>query len=412
MRWVIGLIMLGLCWSHVVVHASNPGPGPSEGLRTLSLKVLQERARDCGDRCGEEIEQLVGLREITGYVVDKANRDLILIGPDTGTGPPLNLEDLVIGLRNVWNKYVIEKGGTLYYQNPGCSIDPDAAVMQKLTRIAGRINQTGDEQAVDRALTDWRETCRRPQKVRVLGVPFNTRFARVMVEADYDMKSLVDGSKTLDGLTSLTEMTLAQVRQAVAEGNPTAVSIGALNRFWFTAGEAGYRWDDGIVMLDHTPVVLLTEEEYVAGGSLHGRGRPEALAGRFAQDFSARYQAIGAQQPIFAELSNLFQLVTLAKVLEQREPLSDMPRFLEFLLDGYRVRRTAVAPSLPGRDHVVAEKQTSGNITYSFWMPSCGGVTIAHEEIEARRQSGSQLRLLRERVLAARPDQTSLSWTL
>ena len=165
--------------------------------RAVSLRVLQERVKDCiaKENCPDNVLHLFGITKITGYVIDEKNKDLILIGKADDTLPPLYLEDFVIALRNEWLKYDERKGNTYYHSNPGCSIDPDSRVLGELQNLIPQILGGSDPNDVQRSLDRWRSKCSQPQQVRVLGIPFNTRFANVMVDADYDMKRLVDGSR-------------------------------------------------------------------------------------------------------------------------------------------------------------------------------------------------------------------------
>ena len=52
--------------------------------------------------------------------------------------PPLYFEDLVIALRNAWLRYARLEGNTRIYEDPGCSIDPEPAVLRKLQALGGK----------------------------------------------------------------------------------------------------------------------------------------------------------------------------------------------------------------------------------------------------------------------------------
>jgi len=53
---------------------------------------------------------LCGITRIDGYVIDKENHDIILIGETDPKLPTLYLDDFVVALRNVWLKYAKLKG--------------------------------------------------------------------------------------------------------------------------------------------------------------------------------------------------------------------------------------------------------------------------------------------------------------
>lgn len=219
--------------------------------RAISLKILQKKAEECmvKGNCRNSILQLDGIKKIMGYVIDEKHRDIILIGGIDDTSPPLYLEDFVIALRNTWLKYAELKGNTYYYSNPGCSIDPNPSVLNNLQQAGNQIFSSSSPEKVQKTLNQWNNVCNRPQQVRVLGIPYDTRFGKVMVEADYYMKRLVDGSVTLDidGFMSLTDMTLNIVRDDIANGRPVSIPLSILNRFWFYPGENSFLEDKGVI---------------------------------------------------------------------------------------------------------------------------------------------------------------------
>ena len=124
------------------------------------------------------------------FSIDQINtgnwKRFTVFGKVDTTSPDLYLEDFVIALRNAWWKYASLKGYTYYYSAPGCSIDPNPKTIQKLQQVGGKILSTSGE--VESSLKQWHAICSQPQKVRVLGIPFDSRFAKVMVDADYYMK--------------------------------------------------------------------------------------------------------------------------------------------------------------------------------------------------------------------------------
>ncbi|MBC6480027.1 MAG: DUF1598 domain-containing protein [Hormoscilla sp. GM7CHS1pb] len=249
---------------------------------------------------------------IDGYVID--NQDIILIGQADATKPPLHTEDFVVALRNTWFKYAKIEGNTRYYSYPTISIDPEPKVMSQLEKI-GSVN-----------LNKWHELCSQSQNVRVIGIPFNSHFAKTMVVPDYDMKKLVGGPDThgISGLVSITEMSLIKIRSDLAEGKSNSMPISSLNRFWFTPGENLYQENEGVVIIEQSPVTLLTEEQFLSHkGELVGTKKADSLAQEFVENFTALYPEIASQRPIYAELENLFRFVALSKIMKFKNTLTD-----------------------------------------------------------------------------------------
>jgi len=352
--------------------------------RAISLKVLQQQARDFQNKGSmpTTLYYLCGITTIHGYLVDEANKDIILIGSVDKKKPPLYLDDFVIALRNAWMKYTELIGNTNYYSNPGCSIDPDPAVMGKIDEITKQIRESSSNDQAN-VLRQWDNVCKSPQKVRVMGVPFNSHFAWVMVNADYDMKKIVDGTDELNLLwfSSLSDLIMNEVKTVHIHGRASSGANGSMNRFWFYPGEYRFLEDDGAVMIETCNVKLLTEEEHLtSNGDISGTGCPNPIAETFVKDFSTFYHEIAAQRPIYQELENLFRFVALAKAMKMKAPHEKVGLSLDYLLEQYPVSTQRVENSLPGRSNVNYYKRqresAQGTQLLQLWLPSCGGVAI------------------------------------
>ncbi len=424
MRRVI--LSLAACLSLFLVCDVGAGAGSSAGKQdadlsnghALSLRVLQDwcEANEGKGGMQEQFHLMAGLRRIVGYVVDEENRDLILVGRVEGRLPPLDLDDFVVALRNTWLRYAELRGNTRYYSNPGCSIDPDPQVMQRLQEVGTRMQGAAGDKG---ALGAWHEICGSPQDVRVLGIPYDTRFARVMVDADYDMKRLVDGSDSLEitGFMSLTDMTLREARNQIMGGGNIALPAYSMNRFWFYPGENRYLTAKGVVVIDECQVTLLTEEQFLSKtGSMGGTGSPSPPAAAFAQSLTSRYAEVAKLRPIYGELENLFRFVALVKIMKWKNVLKEADLGLDYFLDRYSHANVTVPQELPGRSNVNGFSHRvdspDGYVQYEISLPSCGGVDIA---IDVGPESFSPdttgtLADLRAAVLSARPSPDALFW--
>lgn len=351
----------------------------SEG-RAVSLKVLQSLMAK--GTCPQEARQLCGMTRITGYVADKKAGDLILIGESEPDQPPLHLDDFVVALRNATLQYAELKGRTYYYSSPGCSIDPDPKVIRQLQQVGDSLGSAANPEETQRVLDEWDRVGKQPQTVRVLGVPFDTRFAKVMVDADYYMKRLVNGSVTLDipGFTSVTDMSMEIARADLRAGRQSSARR-SMNRFWFCPGQNTYREEDGVVLLDACQVKLLTEQEFLStGGQIRGTGGVDSLAKRFADGFTANYQKIAEQRPIYKELEGLFRLASLAKLITDKRAATEAGAKLDYVKGQYKVAKTPVVRTVPGLTNCkgfTEERRYEGGIATSYmYFPSCGGVSM------------------------------------
>jgi hypothetical protein len=422
--WILLGISLFLCHpADITTGEKENRPAAFDSGRALSLRVLQRNlvSLSPGEPASEEIRQLDGITRVWGYVIDGAACDVILIGDSDPSAPPLYLDDLVIALRNAWHIYDQVRGNTHYYSYPGCSIDPNPEILQKLQRLGDLITSAPTFDEVEQRLRDWHDLCRNPQKVRVMGIPFDSRFARVMVKADYDMKTLVNGSDSLNisGFQSLTDMTLAAVRPALIQGTPIRVSLSTLNRFWFCPGQNRYLTDQLAAIVDRCPVRLLTEAEYLdRGGAAQGTGRADSMALAFCHSFTAHYAEIAEKRSIYVELENLFRLVALAKLMHYLDCTSVAGLELDYLLNEYPVAARRVDRTLPGRSNVgeLSHRQVfdDGYSDVRLWLPSCGGVGIEINPEKAAQERSPEverrLKELRTRILQWRPTLDTRSW--
>jgi hypothetical protein len=400
---------------------------PSQKLRAVSLVSLQSGLKKAATEGSgpADLLNLGGLTRVVGYLVDEKTHDLIVFGEADAEALPLHTEDFVVALRSTRLKYAAARGPALseaegkaaHYLAPGCSIDPNPQVIRQLNEIGQIIAGSDSIAQMEDAMAEWETACEQPQKVRVMGVPPDTHFARVMVEADYYLKRLADGSEALavPGLTSLTDLEVALSQKEISAGRANHTSPCSFNRFWFHPGPNRYSADADVVMIAECPVVLLTEEQHLTRTGVAGTGRPDPLAGQFARSFSAHYRKIAAARPMYREMEDLFRFVALAGVMKYRQVRVN----LDYLLDRFPVSQEEAPETLPGISNVkhVAWRAGGGagrqtERSYQLWVPSCGGVSM---DIKVSRTSftkpkGNRLQRVKQAALAARPLPKAVSW--
>ncbi len=343
--------------------------------RAVSLSMLQQALRASRGHAAPELLDLCGLTRVEGYTLDARGRDLVVFGTVDPAAPKLYTEDFAVALRSAWRKYAVRRGRALASYGPGCSIDPNPDTFRRLSEIAAGVGAPDSD--VEEKLDEWCAVSKEPQKVRVEGIPFDSHFGKTLIDADYFMKRLVDGSVTLDipGFQSLIDSVLEASAAEAAQRGQIPGPASSFNRFWFYPGRNRYGVDGGTVTLLDCPVTLLTEEQYLTGRGVAGRGRPGPLALRFAESFTAHYAEIAAREPRYQQLEGLFRFVALAKVMQYRR----VPVDLGYLLDRFPVPRTPVPKTLPGvcRVKYLEQELPEESATQRLWLPSCGGVRIA-----------------------------------
>ncbi len=401
----------------LLIAAGTAVPAFCVTTHAVSLQRLAERLRACGSNGScSSLREFDGLRVIDGYVVDPADGDVVLVGRRDEKLPPLMVEDFAVALRNAWARYAERRGNTIIYSSPGCSIDPDPMVMRELDGIAARV-MSGDRAGQK----EWDRVCKKPQKVRVMGMPFHSHFAKVLVDADYAMKRQVDGSDPLGipGLESVIGTTLAQVRRDVEANQPISVPVSSMNRFWFYPGKNVWEAGDGVVLIHESPVALLSSQTFVnAKNQVVDAVERDPIAEKFAASFTDHFDDVATQRPIYRQLESLFRFVALAKILEDKVRSTPAEATLAYYLDDYRVAHTKVPTQLPGRSHVDGFEHrravTGGVEVTTLKLPSCGGVSI---DIDAeaknyRPDRGGKLRQLRDKVLGAKRASTTAGFNI
>ena len=389
--------------------------------RALSLNALSLALRS-GNR--PDARALCGITRLTGYMAD--GKDLILLGETDPELPALCVDDLVVAVRNAWLKYARTEGDTQYYSVPGCSIDPPQSVLRDLGRVGVRLKSARTDDDCQACLDEWCNIGSRPQDVKVLGVPHDSRFAKTMVDADYLLKRLASGAAELKvgGFESLAGMTEKLAREELTKGNTSVGVDGTMNRFWFSPSEATYDTIGPVTVLKTCGIQVLTEEERLSeAGLVSGSGKAHPLAKRFAGFFTNDYREIASAEPVYAELESLFRFAALARLLKDSGARA---AGLTYLLDTYRIEEVQVGRTVPGVTgvrKVVVEKDTSrGHTTYKLVLPSCGGVIMdvcpkpvrgARTDVKANGRASANpagSSNLRKSILRSRKSTGALMW--
>jgi len=252
-----------------------------DNLALVSLQAVVLQAQSYGDHWDDLPDGLRhpgNITRIVGYVWDTASHDVLLIGSVEPDAPPIELDDLIVGVRAV-----LRDNAT-----PLCSLDPMPG------DLAG------------------------PQKVRIGGVPRDSAFAKAMLDADYVMKKLQFGVLRVknSSFTSLREILETE------NGYHSFIS-----RQWLYPVQPG-RGDiqvsnDGKLVLFSCGVQAFSEEEAEAKEGLVGKGQVVAEAEQAAQSFTRSYADIERQYGEYQRLNGLFDIVLLASIWRRMDVKSE-----------------------------------------------------------------------------------------
>jgi hypothetical protein len=309
-----------------LADAVREGLQPLEGdlreateMRMISLKGLQQAIVDShknGQSVPDEVEFMAGLQRIEYVFVDTEKNDVILAGPAepwklredgfvVGTvtgGATMRLADLVVALRSV------ESSRT---DGITCSIEATDEGRLRLQQFMSRIKlRPGENPAVYEA--SMREAYG-PQMIHLSGIPADTRYARTLVAADFEMKRIAMGlaESPVPNLPSYLQMT--RNSQQSSNQNP---------RWWLACNyDALAKSEDGLAWkLSGRGVKTLTEQDVVAkDGSVKGAGSKDKMAELWANKMTEYYSELSKEIPVFSDLKNLMDLTVIATLIVQEQ---------------------------------------------------------------------------------------------
>jgi hypothetical protein len=354
-----------------VVSGDGIAAGVADGLRKVSLARIAAAvaATDAAKPLPPEVLFLGGLERVTHVFVDTQGHDIILAGPADAVSvdaagnvvavrsgrPVLQLEDLLTALRVI---DAARAGGVK------CSIDPTpegVAKLQSLLRTQRTIGPNPDATlvAMQNALG--------PQRVTVDGVPGDSRFARVLVAADYRLKRIGMGLEP-SGVADLPSY-LSLV--------PAGKGGAAMPRFWLEPDyEPLSRDPDELAWrINGRRMRCLTENDlFAADGTRQTKVGTDPLAAGWCERMTRHYDTLAAKQPVFAELVNCVDLAVVAALIHGRQLAGRAGLDLTALLDARAVPLPAydVPTSVPTVAHGVRKGSSwvvsaSGGVAFQPW---------------------------------------------
>ena len=285
--------------------------------RVISLRGLATAMQDHQQNGGplpDSIEYLAGLQRIDFVIVDEENHDVCLAGPaepwvvaDDGSVigrqsgmTPIRLVDLMVALQSV---ETARNGGI------SCSIEPTAQGRRNLQTMLRRVtlrpgqNPSSMEPAMREAYG--------PQMILVNGVPRDSRLARTMVAADYEMKRIAMGlaASPINELPSY--LAMARNSRHGSNQNP---------RWWMACDYEAIAHDaDHLAFEISGPRVrTMTEQELVTGdGNVEGSGKVDPLAQAWADKMTEYYASLSKEISVFADLENAMDLAVATTLIVQ-----------------------------------------------------------------------------------------------
>jgi Protein of unknown function (DUF1598) len=315
-----------LAAARAALAATDPGVVKPSTLRKISLNRLEaalKQRQATGLGASEEMKYLAGLTRLQFVFYYPDTKDIVIAGPAEGwmadpagrvralssLRPVIELDDLVTALR------AFPPLGKPTSQI-SCSIDPTSEGLQKMQQflrdVGSRFNAANASKDAQYIVAGLKENLG-PQDIHIRGIPADTHFAQVLVEADYRMKLIGIG---------LEHPPVRQLMSWVDRVNPGSVSRNALQRWYFVPNYECVKEtaDDLAMELVGNGVKLVNADEVVApDGTRAASGSVDGASRAFTEAFTKRYAELAAVSPVYSQLRNCIDLAVAAAFIQAND---------------------------------------------------------------------------------------------
>ncbi|MCA9197132.1 MAG: DUF1598 domain-containing protein, partial [Planctomycetales bacterium] len=270
--------------------------------RKISLNRLANAVResvDANQPITDELKFLAGLTKIQHVFYYPETKDIVIAGPAEGfmlddmerpvgifTGEPtLLLEDLVVALRTFGP-------GVKRIGSVGCSIDPTQDGLQRMQDFLQELSRRNLRPSDAEFIADGLQKSLGLQEVTITGIPANTHFANILVEADYRMKLIGIGL----------EVPPVRLKSYAERANAASLQRNAMQRWYFVPDyETVCISDDGLAaeIRGHGVKLVGANELVRADGTRMETNRVDQASERFCQDFTKQYPNLAAKAPVY-----------------------------------------------------------------------------------------------------------------
>lgn len=309
-------------------------------LRKVSLNRLEaeyRKLKQAGKPIPPEMTFVAGITRLTHVFFYPETNDIVIAGPAEGffrsstdrivgmkSGQPvLQLDDLVVALRSFGPDG--ERARSI-----SCSIDPTqqglANLRQAVAKAQQQINANRGFAGISEAeIAKYFQDSMGFHQVTVKGVSPKTRFAQVLVDADYHMKLIGIGL----------EQPPVRITSFVEQAAPGS-GKNSLQRWYFRPNYDYVRisQDENAMHLDGGGVELVGEDEMVnRDGQRRGTGRASRASRAFTNSFTKMYDALSRQMPVYAELRNVIDMSIASAFIQEMDFYGEAGWKMEFFGD-------------------------------------------------------------------------------
>lgn len=296
----------------------DPEVAAESDLRMISVRGIEEALKksiETGEELPDEIKFMAGIQRLQYVFVYPEKNDIVLAGKGEGwvvdargnvvgksTGQPvLRLEDFIVAIQTA-NNARRDLGISV-------SINPTEEGLQNYAQLMRgmKASQFSDRtaQAIEESMGQ--------QDISLTGVPTDSRYAQVLVAADFRMKRLAMGFDEAP-VKMPSVLDLAQKRRKAMRITP---------RFWLEcAYDSVKKSEDGMAWEISGPgaKALTQEEALLSDGSKKQKSDPTAV--KWAKSMTENFSELASKEPVFAELRNILDMSVIAALIEKEKLLS------------------------------------------------------------------------------------------
>lgn len=325
---------------------------------------------DLGGVSFDKTAQLIGtLTDVVGATYDFSTGQLILIGSQNYSLPPMDFDDLAVAVRSVYGL------GGKPPQDPGVSIDWNMDNNKKIKK-----NRYKDLH---------------PMPVRYEGATEGTRFGQVMFEADRLLKCLGGGKDNITGNFLKPNVPgFASLSNRYADPH-FKMEPNLFNRMWFVPREVilAKSPDGKSIVFDRIEMEVLTESKR------KNKQKGNTAVEGFARHFTDHFEEFSKQYPILAELKHLGKITAIVKWMKENNVPLDLSLFSNY------IPKSAFTPfTTPTTYFPYARGMQIGCLT--------GGVIYHLSESNFHEVFSEMPSLLQESAINSRPSENEMEWDM
>jgi hypothetical protein len=373
-----------------IQRSANSSIQQSSSLRLISLRRLEEalaQSKESGQPLAPEFAFMAGLQRIEFVVVSPEQDDIFIGGPAEGWklneqgivvgnqsgNPVIQLEDFLAALRS---SEAARTGHGI-----SVSIDPTEQGTKNFVQLSNQMKSQGG--SFDPQMKNRLERAMGDQVISLTGVPADSRFAQVLVAADYKMKRFSMGFEPapINDLPSYMEM----ASKASSGGQ-------AAPRFWMECNyqPVGRSEKGSIWQIRGQGVKTLTEESrFDRDGKRQKAGKTNQFATKWAEAMTAKFEQLAAAEPCFRELRNAMDMAVIAAIINREGLLTRTGLNLQMILNSSEVQLPVwnVPKTVPSQCSYVK--------TSNSWLVSAsGGVQLDPWGVAQKQETVAELNAL------------------